>query len=103
MESKAMVNINHGDSFDDEDTTPCGYNSCDWAGPANQLACQLWDIPHLCERIAPEETVPAGECPECGALASVVDRIAVSETRLTAAIEALETAFTQLKEVSLRN
>ena len=40
-----------------------------------QDCCGLWDeddlkldIPHLYERVAPGEPMPAGECPECGAL-----------------------------------
>jgi hypothetical protein len=56
--------------FNDE-TTLCERNDCDWEGPSKELRCQLWDIPDLFERIAPGETVPAGECPVCGVLASV--------------------------------
>ena len=41
----------------------CG--SCDWAGLVNDTE----PIGDLEQRIAPGETVPAGECPECGALA----------------------------------
>lgn len=46
-------------------------NDCDWTGRESQLGKQLAEIPDLCARIAPGETVPAGECPICGALASL--------------------------------
>ena len=37
-----------------------------------ELAHVYPDIPGLAERIAPGETVPAGECPNCGALVHLV-------------------------------
>ena len=55
----------------DEDDTMCECNNCGWEGPIAALHCRLREIPDLFERIEPGETVPAGECPECGALASV--------------------------------
>ena len=38
-----------------------------------RLNVQFPDIPHLLERIAPGEPVPAGECPDCGALVHVLE------------------------------
>lgn len=48
---------------------PAQCDDCGWTGPASQTN---QDIPHLTERIAPGETVPTGECPECGALCHYV-------------------------------
>src|SRR5262245_58554251 len=45
--------------------------NCGWDGIAAQLGRQLIDVHRLWERIEPGETVPAGECPECGALAQL--------------------------------
>ena len=49
--------------------------NCSWRGRLDQLGCQFEDIPDLKERIAPGEIVPAGECPQCGALAHLVDGV----------------------------
>jgi hypothetical protein len=43
--------------------TGCG--NCGWAGRQSQLK----PIQDIFERVAPGEIMPAGECPECGALA----------------------------------
>ncbi len=51
------INLHHNDSVH------CG--DCKWAG----LAPDLKDIRDLGARVTPGETVPAGECPECGSLA----------------------------------
>lgn len=48
-------------------TCECG--NCDWTGPEEKLGCEFDNIPDLWQRIEPGGTVPAGECPECGALA----------------------------------
>ena len=44
---------------------PCECGNCDWKGAAAALDA----IEDAQERLSPGETVPAGECPECGALA----------------------------------
>lgn len=44
-------------------------NNCGWTG--NELVYELPELDQLYERIEPGETVPAGECPECDALAHV--------------------------------
>ena len=44
------------------------YN-CAWRGHLSDVK----DIKHFWERVAPGETMPAGECPECGSLAGLVD------------------------------
>lgn len=53
-------------SIDDDIKVECG--NCAWTGTALQMRCQLEDVPNLTVRICPGEEVPAGECPECGAL-----------------------------------
>jgi len=41
----------------------CGHQCSD-----DELKVTLYQIPHLLERIEPGGIVPAGECPNCGAL-----------------------------------
>lgn len=48
-------------------------DNCDWSGVESDLDATLESVPHLCERLDPGSEVPAGECPECGALAYLVD------------------------------
>ncbi|MCE9616541.1 MAG: hypothetical protein K8T26_19880 [Lentisphaerae bacterium] len=43
-------------------------DNCDRVLKADELKCVFPDIPGLTERIEPGGTVPAGECPACGAL-----------------------------------
>lgn len=59
----------------------CG--NCDWTGDdsmdelGNQTAgglIPLCDVEDFTERIDPGSEVPAGECPECGALAYLVEK-----------------------------
>lgn len=45
----------------------CECQDCEWRGHIDD--CK--PIKHLHERVAPGEPMPAGECPECGALASI--------------------------------
>jgi hypothetical protein len=71
-----------GAAFDPTDTTPVTCNNYDWEGLANELGCQLPDVPDLFDRIAPGETVPTGECPACGCLASVKDFFAVHISKI---------------------
>jgi hypothetical protein len=49
------------------DRTKVACEDCDWQGEA----CELEGISDFSERVAPGEICPAGECPECGALAHV--------------------------------
>lgn len=44
----------------------CACQNCSWTGPAEALK----PVPEIgiLERVAPGEPMPAGECPECGAL-----------------------------------
>lgn len=53
--------------------TRCECGNCEWTGPESKLGCELGDVPDLYERLDPGGVVPAGECPECGALAYPVD------------------------------
>jgi hypothetical protein len=43
--------------------------NCDWTGQEDEcnIPKRLW------ERMAPGDTYPAGECPECGALAFLIE------------------------------
>jgi DNA-binding transcriptional regulator YiaG len=72
---------------------PCSCQDCDWTGPASAL--QL--VASIEERISAEEIVPAGECPECGALAHLdeitptADEVAISQEILQRLINAAHT------------
>ena len=58
------------------DATPCACQNCDWEGEA----CDLNGISDYEQRVSPGEITPAGECPECGALAHVADVPAAEES-----------------------
>lgn len=45
-------------------------SNCEWTGAEGE--CR--DIADIHQRVGPGETMPAGECPECGCLAHLVDR-----------------------------
>lgn len=47
----------------------CVCDNCDWTGGQATLGLTLSEVHHLAERLDPGGEVPAGECPECGALA----------------------------------
>lgn len=51
----------------------CECEDCDWHGIADQLGCEFADIPDLYERLDIGSEVPAGECPDCGCLAYLVE------------------------------
>ena len=51
----------------DKPAIECG--NCDWTGTIEDVEVSVKSIPHLFERTMPGEIMPAGECPECGALA----------------------------------
>lgn len=69
------------------DDSPARCTGCDYTGKVADFKtyqCQnclkIWhesqlktEIPDLQERVAPGETMPAGECPECGALCHQLD------------------------------
>jgi hypothetical protein len=46
---------------------PCTCDSCPWHGDESELDI-IQDAEH---RLEPGDTVPAGECPACGALAYI--------------------------------
>lgn len=48
-----------------DDDAPCHCGDCEWTGPGSDLQM----VTDIQERIDPGSTVPAGECPDCGALA----------------------------------
>ena len=48
-----------------DESSPVSCQCCDWTGRLGELG----EIDRLYERVAPGEIMPAGECPECGALA----------------------------------
>lgn len=52
--------------------------NCGWNGFLGDVIV-LGDVPDLAERISPGEEVPAGECPDCGALAHL-DPVQVCKT-----------------------
>ena len=49
-------------------TVACG--GCDWRGTESDVSDH--GIRDIFERVAPGETMPFGECPECGSLAHPV-------------------------------
>lgn len=66
----------------DADPEPlCRCQDCAWTGPQQGLANPFAWIDGLAERVSPNEIVPAGECPECGAVAhlsmTVEDRVSL--------------------------
>ena len=64
-EVTAMSTIFLNNHVDDGD--PCHCDNCDWDG----IAVQVDPITDVEQRLTPGETVPVGQCPECGALAYV--------------------------------
>ena len=52
-------------ALDDPDGAQCVCGNCGWQGGENALN----PIKHFGQRVAPGEPCPAGECPDCGALA----------------------------------
>jgi len=62
-----MSNVKFVGGLDPDQMCECG--NCDWTGPISAVH----DIVDVQERITAGETVPAGECPECGSLAHIVE------------------------------
>lgn len=60
----------------EDDTAKCECGNCDWIGPAGDLEM----INDIQERLTPGSIVPAGQCPECGALAYLTNEAAPDYT-----------------------
>lgn len=52
-------------NYDLPPTAPVKCSDCDWTGESQALDM----VSDIEQRIYPGETVPAGQCPECGACA----------------------------------
>jgi predicted RNA-binding Zn-ribbon protein involved in translation (DUF1610 family) len=52
------------------DAAPVNCPNCEWVGKSIDLEM----VRDIQERIYPGETVPAGQCPECGALAMLTEQ-----------------------------
>lgn len=65
--------------FDNESGKPCKCDNCDWTGKTDDLE----SISDAQERLTPGGTVPAGQCPNCGALAYLDIEIKLAETSVT--------------------
>ncbi len=61
-----MTKIDLSIHLNPEDEVDC--SNCNWTG----LAPQLNEINDIAARVIPGEPVPAGECPDCGALAHLI-------------------------------
>jgi hypothetical protein len=48
----------------------CYCQDCGWKGKQEQTE----PIAHIFERVAPGEPMPAGQCPECGALCQIKEK-----------------------------
>jgi hypothetical protein len=64
-----MADIDGTEGGGDEPALRCHCQNCDWTGTTDELD----DIQHCAERVSPGEPFPAGECPDCGALAQIDD------------------------------
>ena len=49
--------------------TTCKCDNCNWTGDESALRCTIAETPDLKLRLDAGDTVPAGECPECGCFA----------------------------------
>ncbi len=82
------------------DDERCACIECNWRGSADALKA----ISHLTERIAEGETLPAGECPKCGALvnsAALRARFEAEDREAAAARELLAAAKKAAAETSV--
>lgn len=73
------------------ENAPCTCPDCRWQGPAS--ACDI--VADIQERIAAGETVPAGECPKCGALCQLDSAIACeqAESKMLEALRLVDSEF----------
>jgi hypothetical protein len=58
---------------DDSDIRMCDCQNCDWTGTVSQLGRQIKQIPNFFERVSEGELCPVGECPNCSALAHLIE------------------------------
>jgi hypothetical protein len=78
----------------------CG--NCDKRWDDADLKVRFPNIPDLLERLDPGGTVPAGECPACGALAYPENRADVSKPVPSVVLEALRHAYSRLNAIPHR-
>lgn len=85
MRTKTNLTANVEDGSD-----ACACHNCDWAGPLDE--CE--EVDDIGARLDPGSEVPAGQCPDCGALAYLVkeSKDPLSERAPLAAISALNAA-----------
>ena len=56
------------------DSTRCACDNCEWTGTIEEDE----ELRDFWSRVQPGDTVPAGDCPECGAFAFLCDEVAAS-------------------------
>ena len=64
--------MSHKSLIETEGDIPCQCDNCSWEGMSDEVV----EVADLTERVAAGEIMPAGECPECGALAHYEDSAA---------------------------
>ena len=83
--------------FDLDDGAPVECENCDWVGKAGEMDA----INRLTERVAPGEIMPAGECPECGALCHIsTEPLTVSDGEYTLK-KAHDRAWVNVRDVAV--
>lgn len=78
---------------DENSDKACECPACGWTGPEKSTLA----ISDLDQRIAPGETVPVGECPECGALCHYTEVEKNTGAALAIAVSGLASLVTQLE------
>ena len=81
LRGQARVHLDRGDE------APVHCNNCDWTGTVKDTN----GIKDAHERLCPGEEIPAGECPECGAMAYIADEAKPDWMRPPALVEATRT------------
>lgn len=72
MTKQTTTTTSYGDMPKPKRTVNCITGTpteCDNCGAIRSQHALVWPIPDVCERVLPGGTMPAGECPDCGALA----------------------------------
>lgn len=93
-----LAEMNHQDETTaTEPPAACRCMSCDWTGPESAIETPYFWINDLSQRIFPNELVPAGECPECGCLASR-DMSPVERRNLLLALKAKGLTYDEVVE-----